>query len=135
VRGTRAGRDGGAGGVEMAVVLPLLLVCVLAVAHMSLYYLARQAALSTAQVAVAGQRGWDSAPGAGAARAERFAARLPGVLRDPRIILECDGEPLAGACDGRQVSATVSGTAHSVIPWLRHPVSQTATGPVERVTP
>lgn len=128
-------RDRGGGGVEMAIILPLLLVCVLATAHMSMYVLARQAAMSLAQVAVEGQRGWQHAPGAGERRAERFAAQLPRVLRDAEITLTCDGEPLVGRCDGERVAATVTGASVSVFPWLRHTVSRTATGAVERVTP
>lgn len=131
----RPGADRGGGPVEMAIVLPLLLVCVLGVAHLSLYYLARQAALSTAQAAVAAERGWDSRPGAGRERARRFVDGLPRVLDEPRVSLACDGQPLVGRCDGSQVSVTVEGTARGVIPWLRHPVSRTATGPVERVAP
>ena len=128
------GRDRGGGGIEMAIVLPLMLVCVFAIAHMSMYYLARQAAMSIAQVAVEGQRGWGAGPGAGQERADRLVTQLPRVLRDPRVRLTCDGVPLTGTCQGEHLTATVTGTAVSVIPGLRHQVSQTATGAVERVT-
>jgi hypothetical protein len=118
-------RDRGGGGVEMAIIMPLMLVCVFAVAHMGLYYLARQAALSVAQVAVEGERGWQAEPGAGHRRAERFHERLPGVLLDPEIVVSNDGE---------HVTATVEGVSVSVIPWFEHTVTQTASAPVERVT-
>lgn len=135
MRRRQAGRDRGGGGIELAIVLPLLLVCVLAAAHLSMFFLARQAAMSIAQVAVDAERAWGSRPGDGLRRADRFAARLPGVLGDVRISLTCDGQPLAGRCDGEQVAATVTGTAAGVIPWLDHRVSASAAGAVERVTP
>lgn len=109
----------------MAIIMPLMLVCVFAVAHLGLFYLAQQAALSVAQVAVAGERGWGAEPGAGERRAERFHDRLPGVLRAPDIRVTNDGE---------HVTATVQGATISVIPWFTHTVTQTASAPVERVT-
>lgn len=117
--------DRGGGPIELAVILPLLLLCVFGVVHLSTYYLARQAALSIAQIAVEGERGFLAEPGAGERRAEQFAQGLPGVLQEPEIVVTTDGE---------QVTATVTGTALGVIPWLRHTVTQTASGPVERVT-
>ena len=109
----------------MAIVLPLVLLCVFLTAHLCLVYLARQAALSVAQVAVAGERAWGAPEGAGEARAERFLDRLPGVLDDVTIEVTNDGE---------QVTATVTGNATSIVPWITHTVTQTASGPVERVT-
>lgn len=109
----------------MAIILPLMLVCVFAVAHLGMYYLARQAALSVAQVAVEGERGWLAEPGAGQQRAQDFHDRLPPVLGDPGIQV---------TNDGTHVTATVSGAATSVIPWFTHTVTQTASAPVERIT-
>jgi hypothetical protein len=119
-------RDRGGGAVETALVLPLLLALVFGVVHMAMYHLGRQAALSAAQVAVAAQQGWGAADDAGRRRAEDYLARIPPVLRDV--------EPIEVRDDGRFVEATVTGTTVSVIPWHRHTVSQTARGPVERVT-
>jgi hypothetical protein len=109
----------------MAIIFPLLLVCVFGVAHLGMFYLARQAALSVAQVAVEGERGFQAEPGAGLARAETFHAALPNVLIAPEIEISNDGE---------RVVATVSGRAISVIPWLTQSVTQTASAPVERIT-
>lgn len=117
--------DRGGGPIELAVILPLLLLCVFGVVHLSTYYLAQQAALSIAQIAVEGERGFLAEPGAGERRAEQFAQRLPGVLQEPEIEV---------TNDGGQVTVTVTGTALGVIPWLQHSVTQTASGPVERVT-
>lgn len=118
-------RDRGGGGIEMAIILPLLLVCVFGVAHLGMYYLARQAALSVAQVAVEGERAWQAEPGAGFARAQRFHDRLPYVLRDPDILVSNDGE---------HVVATVRGKPIGVLPGITVIVTQTASGPVERPT-
>ncbi|HLV58009.1 MAG TPA: TadE/TadG family type IV pilus assembly protein [Natronosporangium sp.] len=134
VTGPAVRADGGGGPIELAIMLPLLLMCVFATAHASMYVLARQAAMSIAQVAVDAERSYGSVPGDGLRRAERFTALLPSVLRDVSVTLTCDGEPLVGTCDGEQVAATVTGTAVAVIPWLEHRVSRTATGPVERVS-
>src|SRR5690606_5770610 len=128
VTGPAVRADGGGGPIELAIMLPLLLMCVFATAHASMYVLARQAAMAIAQVGV------DAGRGDGLRRAERFTALLPSVLRDVSVTLTCDGEPLVGTCDGEQVAATVTGTAVAVIPWLEHRVSRTATGPVERVS-
>jgi hypothetical protein len=118
-------RDRGGGGIELAIILPLLLVLVFGVAHLGVFYLARQAALSVAQVAVEGERGYQAEPGAGLARARSFHAGLPGVLIDPEIQVSNDGQ---------SVVATVSGESISVIPWLTWRVTQTASAPVERLT-
>lgn len=109
----------------MAIIFPLLLVCVFGVAHLGMFYLARQAALSVAQVAVEGERGWQADAGTGLDRAQTFHANLPNVLREPDIQITNDGE---------HVVATVSGEAISVIPWLTATVTQTASAPVERLT-
>lgn len=119
-------RDRGGGPIETALVLPLLLILVFGVVHVAMYHLARQAALSAAQVAVAAQQGWGAADGAGQQRAEDYLTRIPAVLRHV--------EPVELSDDGEFVEATVTGTAISVIPWYTSSVSQTARGPVERVT-
>jgi hypothetical protein len=109
----------------MAIILPLLLVLVFGTAHLGMYYLARQAARSVAQVAVEGERGWQADAGTGLDRARQFHAQLPNVLREPEIQVTNDGE---------HVVATVRGNAISVIPWFTHTVTQTASAPVERLT-
>jgi hypothetical protein len=119
------GRDRGGGAIEMAIMLPLLLVCVFLTAHLCMLFLARQAALSTAQIAVEGERGYGADPGAGKSRAERFIEQLPPVLGGPTVQVSNDGV---------QVTATVTGTATSIVPWFEHTVTQTASGPVERIT-
>lgn len=118
-------RDQGGGPIEMAIVLPLLLTLVFTVAHLGLFFLGRQAALSTAQIAVDGERAWGAEAGAGVSRARAFLERAPAFLDNPRIKVENTGI---------QVTATVTGTTPTVIPGLSIGVSQTAVGPVERVT-
>lgn len=122
----RGGRDRGGGGIEMAIIMPLMLICVFSVAHLGMYYLANQAALSVAQVAVEGERGYLAEPGAGYDRAENFIGQLPHVLIEPDVQITVTGD--------EHVTATVSATAVSVIPWFEFTVSRSASGPVERVT-
>lgn len=121
------GRDRGGGAIEMAIMLPVVLGCVFLTAHLCLLYLANQAAMSIAQVAVEGERGWQAEPGAGTERAERFREQLPTLLTDVTIDVQV-------VSDGQQVTATVTGDAISIVPWFTHTVSQTVSGPVERVT-
>jgi Flp pilus assembly protein TadG len=119
-------RDRGGGAIEAALVLPLLLIMVFGVVHVAMHHLARQAALSAAQVAVAAEQGWGAVDGAGAQRAAQYLDRIPPVLREV--------ESIDVTSDGVTVAATVTGTSISVIPWYTQRVSQTAHGPVERVT-
>jgi TadE-like protein len=121
----RLGDDRGGGGIEMAIILPLLLTSVFAIAHMAMYHLARQAALSVAQVAVEGERSWLAEPGAGYDRAHEFYDGLPAVLGDMDVTITNDGE---------HATATVTGNPVAVIPWFPYTVTQTASAPVERVT-
>lgn len=120
-------RDRGGSAIETALVLPLLLILVFGVVHVAMYHLARQAALSAAQVAVVDQQGWGATEGTGEQRAERYLDRIPPVLPDAEVTVEVID-------DGETVEATVTGTTISVIPWYTHTVEQTARGPVERVT-
>jgi len=106
-------------------VLPLLLTLVFTLAHLGLFFLGRQAALSTAQIAVDGERAYGAPAGSGLVRAERFLANAPAWLNDVEIIVDNDGE---------MVTATVTGTTPEIIPGLRMTVQQTAVGPVERIT-
>ncbi len=118
--------DRGGGAIETAMVLPLLLIMVFGVVHVAMYHLARQAALSAAQVAVAAERGWGATEGTGPQRAEGYLAGIPPVLRDV--------EPVEVTRNGNVVEATVTGASISVLPWHTHTVSQTARGPLERVS-
>lgn len=122
----RCTRDRGGGAIETALVLPLLLMMVFGVVHVAMYHLARQAALSAAQVAVSTERGWGAVEGTGPQRAEDYLAGIPPVLRDV--------EPVEVTRDGDAVEATVTGASISVLPWYTHTVSQTARGPLERVS-
>lgn len=105
--------------------LPLVLVCVFLTAHLGLLYLANQAALSTAQIAVEGERGWGADPGAGEIRAQNFLDQVTAVLSGATVEVTNDGE---------HVTATVTGDATSLVPWFTHTVTRSASGPVERVT-
>lgn len=121
----RPGDDRGGGGIEMAIILPLLLTSVFAITHMAMYHLARQAALSVAQVAVEGERSWLAEPGDGYGRAAEFYDGLPAVLGDMNVTITNDGE---------HATATVTGNPIAVIPWFPFTVTQTASAPVERIT-
>ncbi|WP_435829942.1 TadE family protein [Micromonospora costi] len=122
------GLDRGANPVELAVVMPLILVLLFASVQVAAWFVARSTALNAAQSAVNAQRVHEAPEGAGVQRATRF--------------LRTSGDWLVGwdrpgpSCQrtATEVTCTVSGRSLSVIPLVTFPVTQTAHGTVERWT-
>ncbi|WP_326550831.1 TadE/TadG family type IV pilus assembly protein [Micromonospora sp. NBC_01813] len=130
-----AGQDRGAAPVELAILLPGILLLLFASIQVASLFLARTVALSAAQQAVSAERGYDALgsgnadTGVGAQRAAEFIADAGDWL---------DPDPLPGpvvAPNGRYVSYTVSGTALSLVPGVTFTVSETANGEIERFEP
>ncbi|WP_232290190.1 TadE/TadG family type IV pilus assembly protein [Micromonospora sp. ATCC 39149] len=128
---TGGGAERGANPVELAVVMPAILVLLFASIQVAAWFVARATALNAAQSAVNAQRLHEAPAGAGEARAVDF--------------LTAAGDWLVGwdqpgpACvttiaDTAEVICTVSGDSLSVIPGVSFPVRQTAHGTVERWT-
>ncbi|PWR06257.1 pilus assembly protein TadE [Micromonospora acroterricola] len=121
-------RERGANPVELAVVMPLILVLLFASIQVAAVFLARSTALNAAQSGVNAERLYDAEDGAGSASATRF--------------LNAAGSWLVGwdktgpSCvnDDIEVTCTVEGRSLSVVPGVDFPVRQTAHGTVERVT-
>lgn len=122
-------RDGGANPVELAVLMPAILILLLASIQAAAWFIARATALNAAQSAVNAQRVYQAAPGVGEQRAEDFLVRAGDWLVGWEVAVSVP-EP-----DDAQVSATVTGEPLRIMPFISLPaVSETAFGTVERFT-
>ncbi|MEV6056448.1 TadE family protein [Streptomyces sp. NPDC052107] len=112
----------------MAIVFPVVLLATVAVIQASMWYYARQIALTAAREGASAARAYQSSPSDGAVRARSVLARTAGdSLR---------GYSVSATSNGERVSVQVRGTAMSMIPGLPGlRISQSASGPVERWVP
>jgi hypothetical protein len=121
--------------VELAILLPVILLLLFASIQVAALFLARTVALSAAQQAVSAERGFD-ALGSGNADTGVGAQRAAAFIADAGDWLDPDPLP-APVVDpaGRYVSYTVSGKALSLVPGVTFTVSETANGEIERFEP
>ncbi|MEU8180318.1 TadE family protein [Micromonospora sp. NPDC049044] len=122
-------RERGANPVELAVMMPLILVLLFASIQIAAVFLARSTALNAAQSGVNAQRSYQAANGAGVDSATRFLQAAGGWL----VGWDTPG-PTCVIIDDAEVTCTVSGRSLSVVPGVDFAVQQTAHGTVERVT-
>lgn len=124
----RGHREGGSVSLEIAVLVPAVLVAVFGLVQGALVIHARHIALAAASEGLAADVVRGAVDGAGRRAATGFVAAAGGddVLRQVRV--EVDRSP-------DTASVTVTGRALSLLPgvsgWTVH---QTASGPVERFT-
>ncbi|MGX1487797.1 TadE family protein [Streptomyces tendae] len=119
--------DRGDASIQMAIVFPIVLLATVAVVQASLWYYARQIALTAAREGLTAARTYQSTPTEGAARAQEVLARTAGD--------SLTGYSVFVSSDGQRVRVEVSGTALSMIPGLSGlQITQSASGPVERWT-
>ncbi|MGC4894516.1 TadE family protein [Micromonospora sp. DT31] len=118
----------GANPVELAVVMPVILVLLFGSIQVAVWFVARSTALNAAQTGVNAQRTFDAAPDAGTQRATSFLRRSGDWL--------VDWEKAGPTCveAATEVSCTVRGRSLSVIPGVSFEVVQSAHGPAERWT-
>ncbi|WTF11344.1 pilus assembly protein [Streptomyces sp. NBC_01613] len=111
----------------MAIIFPFVLLATVAVIQASLWYYARQIALTAAREGATAARAYQASPADGAAQARNVLGRTAGdSLR---------GYSVAASSSGQRVQVQVSGTALSMIPGVSGlQVTQSASGPVERWT-
>jgi Flp pilus assembly protein TadG len=121
----RGDRDRGASPIELAVLLPAIILALFLSIQVAVYFLARSEALAAAQEGVTAQRAYRASDGIGATRANSFIAHSQGWLVNsaPHVTTDATG-----------VTVTVSGSALSLIPGVTWTVSQSAHGTIERVT-
>ncbi|MFF8638959.1 TadE family protein [Streptomyces pilosus] len=126
-RGRRWADDRGDASIQMAIVYPFVLLVAIAVIQASVWYYARQIALTAAREGVTAARAYQASPADGAARAREVLGRTAGdSLRSPTVTAGSTGE---------RIRIQVSGTAQSLIPGIPGlTITQSASGPVERWT-
>jgi hypothetical protein len=112
----------------MAIVFPFVLLAAIAVIQASMWYYARQIALTAAREGLSAARSYQASPADGATRAQDVLSRTAGdSLRGASV-------STAGS-NGQRVRVQVSGIAQSMlpgVPGLR--ITQSASGAVERWT-
>ncbi|MBQ0953797.1 MULTISPECIES: TadE family protein [Streptomyces] len=124
-RRRRRADDRGDASIQMAIVFPFVLLATIAVIQASMWYYARQIALTAAREGVTAARTYQAGPADGTARARQVLERTAGdSLRSVSVSARSDGE---------RVRVQVSGTAQSMIPGVPGlTITQSASGPVER---
>ncbi|MFG2691598.1 TadE/TadG family type IV pilus assembly protein [Streptomyces sp. NPDC048405] len=127
-RRRRQADDRGDASIQMAIVYPFVLLAAITVIQASMWYYARQIALTAAREGVTAARVYQAGPGDGTARARQVLGRTAGdSLRSVSVSASSDGE---------RVRVRVSGTAQSMIPGVAGlTITQSASGPVERWVP
>lgn len=119
--------DRGSMSLSLAIVFPAVLTMVLLVVQASLWWYARQVALTAAREGVEAGRSWEADPQAGAVRARDFLARSDGVVSDGAV-------SLAGTT-ATEIRVTVTVRAQSLLPGLSGQlITQHVTAPRERFT-
>lgn len=124
----RAKRDDGDTSIQMAIIFPFIILLTIAVVQVSMWYHARNIALTAAREGVNVARGYQASPSDGAARARSTLERIGGdSLHGPGV--STDGST------ADTVEITVSGTAVSMLPGIPglH-ISQSASAARERWT-
>ncbi|MET7930860.1 TadE family protein [Streptomyces sp. NPDC005349] len=110
----------------MAIVFPFVLLLTVAVVQASMWYYARQIALTAAREGLSAARSYQASPGDGAARARDVLNRTAGdSLMSSSVSTTGSG--------AQRIRIEVSGTAQSMlpgVPGLR--ISQSASGTTER---
>ncbi|MEY9988088.1 Flp pilus assembly protein TadG [Streptomyces sp. V4I8] len=126
-QGRRWRDDRGDTSIQMAIIFPFVLLATVAVIQASMWYYARQIALTAAREGLTAARAYESSTADGAAKARDVLGRTAGdSLRGYRV---------SASSDGQRVRVEVSGTALSMIPGLSGlQVTQSASGPLERWT-
>ncbi|MEU4898540.1 TadE family protein [Streptomyces sp. NPDC044780] len=120
--------DRGDASVQMAIVFPFVIVLTIAVVQASMWYYARQIALAAARDGVAAGRTYQAGPSDAADRVRQVLDRTAGdSLRQATVA--------TSGSTGERIRVQVHGTAPSLLPFVPDlPVTQSASGPVERFT-
>ncbi|WP_309030736.1 TadE family protein [Streptomyces alfalfae] len=124
-RGRRWADDRGDASIQMAIVYPFVLLAAIAVIQASMWYYARQIALTAAREGVTAARAYQAGPADGTTRARQVLDRTAGdSLRSVSV---------SAGSDGERIRVQVRGIAQSMIPGVPGlTITQSASGPAER---
>ncbi|MFE0930224.1 TadE/TadG family type IV pilus assembly protein [Streptomyces mutabilis] len=124
-QGRRWADDRGDASIQMAIVYPFVLLAAIAVIQASMWYYARQIALTAAREGVTAARAYQADPADGTTRARQVLDRTAGdSLRSVSV---------SAGSDGERVRVEVRGVAQSMIPGVAGlTITQSASGPAER---
>ena len=126
-QGRRWRDDRGDTSIQMAIIFPFVLLATVAVIQASMWYYARQIALTAAREGLTAARAYESNPADGTSRARDVQGRTAGDSQR--------GYSVSSSSDGQRVRVQVSGTALSMIPGVAGlQITQSASGPLERWT-
>jgi Flp pilus assembly pilin Flp len=117
--------DRGANAIELAILLPVIVVLLLFGIQVSLYFLAQSEAESAVQAGVDAQRGYTPT--------DPTTAVQTYVGSSPNAWFSLSSPPLSTDKEAAGiVTITITGHSMSLLPgWAGWPISATATGPVE----
>jgi Flp pilus assembly protein TadG len=119
----RAGERGSA-AVELVLLTPLLMVCVLVVVQFSLWQHARHVMLAAAQEGARAARAQGATAEDGRVRAQDYIGRIgPDLVSGPIIDVDRTID---------EVTVTIRGQAVNILPGIPLRVTATSVGPVER---
>lgn len=120
-------RDRGSSSVEIVVLLPLVFLLLFAMVQGGLWFHARAIALGAAQEGARVAAAESSSAAAGITAATSFVADAGnGVVLNPAV---------TGSRSATTATISVTGQAQSLIPFLNPAVAQSASFPVERISP
>ncbi|MGQ5650633.1 TadE family protein [Streptomyces sp. EKR5.2] len=124
-QGYRWRDDRGDTSIQMAIIFPFVLLATVAVIQASMWYYARQIALTAAREGLTAARAYQSSPATGESQARNVLERTAGdSLRSYSVSVSSNGQ---------RVHVQVSGTALSMIPGVPGlQITQSASGPQER---
>ncbi|MFG2794164.1 TadE/TadG family type IV pilus assembly protein [Streptomyces sp. NPDC048419] len=126
-QGRRWRDDRGDTSIQMAIIFPFVLLATLAVVQASMWYYARQIALTAAREGATAARAYPSSPDDGAAQARSVLGRTAGD--------SLTGYSVTAHSNGQRVQVQVAGTALSMLPGVPGlQITQSASGTVERWT-
>jgi Flp pilus assembly protein TadG len=126
-RGRRDARDGGSTIVELVIVFPALLLCVMMTIDFGIWMHARQLAQAAADDGLTQAQQLNASAAQGQAEARTQLAFLAGsTLTNPTI---------TATRNATTASISVDATAISVLPFFTLTVHERVTGPIERFVP
>ncbi|MER8160043.1 TadE/TadG family type IV pilus assembly protein [Streptomyces sp. NPDC094472] len=118
--------DRGAATVELAVLVPVVLVLALTAIQVGFYYHARKVAQSAARQGVEAGRQLGADEGDGVTQAQQFLSKYGNSVRGAQVS--------SAGSNADQVRITVTGSVATLVPGLELDLTQSAEAPIERWT-